>query len=442
MASACWSRRSEPFVRALGCGRGRLAAFAETADGAPFPAERISAATGAVALVVHAARETGHTEYTARPARFFEPESVASGYPRRRSSMVTVEEGARRTEMSITDWFRAPLWLAGLAGTSKSFRQNPLIGNPRLNERGLHLARVDLARRMAERRRSVLGRALAPELRQRYDEDGFILLENYLPDAAYEALIAQVRSTPLPAHEMRQGQTVTRMIPLGPGALRRLTEARRVVRDRQIADMMRYTAAANGPPVWSIQTVFADPDDATPDPQSDLHADTFHSTAKAWFFLQDVGEDDGPFAYVPGSHRPTPERLAWEYETSLTARDDPRLHHSLGSFRVRPHELEAMGLGPARRVTVKANTLVVADTFGFHARTPSVRRTRRMELHGYLRLAPFSPFAFPALRSLPGIAERQLDIYVAQMEFERRVLGRPTVWMPVGSLTADAPAVR
>lgn len=335
-----------------------------------------------------------------------------------------------------------PLWLAGVAGTAKSFRQNPVIGNRWLNEHGLHRGRVDLARRMADRRRAVLGRALSPDLRRRYDEDGFVLIENHLPADVFEALVARIRSTALPAHEMRQGRAVTRIMSLGPSVRARLPEVRRVVEDPTTAALMRYAAAANGPPVWAIQTVIAEPGGYDPDPQTDLHSDTFHATAKAWLFLQDVGEDDGPFAYVPGSHRATPERLAWEYEQSLTARDDPRLHHTLGSFRVRPEELAAMGLGPARPVTVKANTLVVADTFGFHARTPARRSATRVEIHGYLRMPPFSPFALPTLRSLPGIAERQLDLYLGVMALERRIFGRPTVWMPVGSLTADAPAVR
>lgn len=335
-----------------------------------------------------------------------------------------------------------PMWLAGVAGTAKSFRANPVIGNPRLNEWGLHRGRVDLARRMAERRRAVLGRALSPDLRRRYDEDGFVLLENHLPSDVFEALVARVRSTPLPAWEMRQGRATTRMISLGPSVRRLLPEVRRVVEDPTVAALMRYVAAAAGPPVWSIQTVLVDPDAGDADPQTELHADTFHSTAKAWLFLQDVGEDDGPFAYVPGSHRPTPERIAWEYEQSLTARDDPRPHHGFGSFRVGPEDLAAMGLGPARPVTVKANTLVVADTFGFHARTPARNRAPRVEIHGYLRLSPFSPYAVPSLRSLPGIAERQLDLYLAVMDFERRAFGRPAVWTQVGAITADAPPGR
>jgi hypothetical protein len=239
---------------------------------------------------------------------------------------------------------------------------------------------------------------------------------------------------------MRQGRAVTRMIPLGPAVLPRLPEARRVIEDPELAGAIRYAASTGGAPVWFLQTVIAAPDAGGVDPQTEVHADTFHPTAKMWFFLQDVGDDDGPFMYVPGSHRLTPGRLDWEYRTSLTARDDKRTHHAHGSFRVRPDELAAMGFPPPRRMTVKANTVVIADTFGFHARTPSPRPTLRMELHAYLRQAPFWPLATAGLRSLPGIAARQLDLYLAYGDALHRAGLGGQVWKPVGSVTADSPA--
>ena len=48
---------------------------------------------------------------------------------------------------------------------------------------------------------------------------------------------------------------------------------------------------------------------AKPDPQTDLHIDTFHPTVKAFYFLTDVADDEGPFVYVPGSHRLTDARF-------------------------------------------------------------------------------------------------------------------------------------
>src|ERR1700694_3362140 len=107
-----------------------------------------------------------------------------------------------------------PLWTAQLLTGTKSFERNRVIGNRRLNQHGLHVARVALAHRVAAMRRNRL--------------------------------------------------------------------------------------ALPGPP----------------DPQTALHADTFHPTVKAWLFLTDVAADAGPFTYVPGSHRLTPERLPLEMRSS------------------------------------------------------------------------------------------------------------------------------
>ena len=82
-----------------------------------------------------------------------------------------------------------------------------------------------------------------------------------------------------------------------------------------------------------------------------------HTTSKAWFFLHDVGPDDGPFFYVPGSHRRTPERLDWENKQSLTAASHPLLYHARGSFRVSEEELAELNLGKPELLVVKANTL-------------------------------------------------------------------------------------
>src|SRR5437660_1585394 len=83
---------------------------------------------------------------------------------------------------------------------------------------------------------------------------------------------------------------------------------------------------------------------ARPEPQTALHADTFHPTVKAWLFLTDVAADAGPFTYVPGSHRLTPQRLAWERRMSLSARQSPNADTREGSFRIDPDELSAFGL--------------------------------------------------------------------------------------------------
>lgn len=60
---------------------------------------------------------------------------------------------------------------------------------------------------------------------------------------------------------------------------------------------LRFVAGVGGEPIFSIQAIFSKAN-TNNDPQMIVHSDTFHSNAKAWFFLEHVGEDDGPLAYV------------------------------------------------------------------------------------------------------------------------------------------------
>lgn len=330
---------------------------------------------------------------------------------------------------------RAMSWVMGVAGKQKSFRANPILANTRLNEWGLHRRRVAMAERMARFRRSWMASALSAEDRAAYARDGFLVKPDYLPEATLTALRDEVFGAPLPAREMRQGQTVTRMAALSGAPV-----ARGVSLNRDLRNMMSYVGGRGGEPVFCIQTVIADPARSETDPQTEMHADTFHSTSKCWLFLTDVGEDDGPFVFVPGSHRLTPERLDWEYRQSLTAAADARPHHSFGSFRVRPDELEALGYGPPRRMAVPANTLIVADTYGFHHRAPSDRPTLRVELYGYLRRNPFVPWNGLDAMALPGIRGRQIDLFFRQLDAERRFFGKTGIWHDVGRVTADSAA--
>jgi hypothetical protein len=245
-----------------------------------------------------------------------------------------------------------------------------------------------------------------------------------------------VFASPLPAREMRQGPAVNRMIGLAPAAL---APVRALAGRRDIRALMGYAAGRAGAPALSIQSVIVDAAHAGSDPQGDLHADTFHPTAKLWLFLDDVSDDDGPFVYVPGSHRLTPERLQWEYTQSLTARDDPRLHHALGSFRIDPAELPGLGYRQPRRFVVAANTLVIADTFGFHQRASSRRPAARVAIYGYLRRNPFVPWNGLHLAALPGLGPYQVDLFLAALDLRRRLLGRESVWTDVGRVRADAP---
>lgn len=344
------------------------------------------------------------------------------------------------SESNSGQWWRYPGWALGVLGSDKSFRNNPLLGNPKWNERGLHRNRVKLAAKMAEQRRKWLASSVAPEEREAFDRDGYVIRENALPQDVFQRLVDQLHTVELPAREMRQGQTVTRMIPMEAVALAKVPDLASFSQNRSFASLVRYVGGIAGDPVCFIQTVIAEPALKKADPQTALHADTFHSTAKAWLFLQDVGPDDGPFVFVPGSHRLTPERLDWEYRQSLTAHEDGRSHHAAGSFRITPDELRTLGDFTPRKVIVPANTLVVADTYAFHSRATSPKHTIRAELHAYHRGNPFTPLPFSPTSLVPGIRNRRLELYLAWEDWRAGRSGKKPTWQNVGQSTVFAEA--
>ena len=66
-----------------------------------------------------------------------------------------------------------------------------------------------------------------------------------------------------------------------------------------------------------------------------------------------------------------------------------------------------LGLPAPTRFAVPANTLVAADTYGFHARGDSDKPTKRVEIWAYSRRAPFLPWAGGGLMSWKPIADRR-----------------------------------
>jgi len=324
------------------------------------------------------------------------------------------------------------LQAAALATGAKSFRDNPVIGSAKLNRNGLHVSRIRLAHHLAQWRRRRLESALDPSDVAAFQRDGFILKQNFLPEGVFGALQESVLAHRAPARETIQGDTITRRIALDPAALARLPEARWLLRDSRWLGLIRYVASSALEPLVYVQTIFSHVRDAPPDPQTDLHADTFHSTVKAWLFLTDVAEDEGPFVYVPGSHIPTQRRLTWERKISIGAAAGSDVLSARGSPRISAEALERLGYGRPRAFAVPANTLIVADTVGFHARGPSVRPSTRIEIWAYGRRNPFLPWVGFDPAAAPFVRGRAVPIFWWAMDAAERLSLKGNQWRPVG----------
>ncbi|MBA3667020.1 MAG: phytanoyl-CoA dioxygenase family protein [Sphingomonas sp.] len=338
----------------------------------------------------------------------------------------------------LPGWWKAPWWILQLATGAKSFVDNPFLGSPALNRRGLHLARMKLAHRLAWWRRSRLAGAVDPRDRAAFDQNGFVAIPDFLPAAEFNALKAALFSSKFEAREQQQGSTVTRRVAINPRLVRDVPQLGGLLRSRRWKGLMRYVASTGGEPLYYLQTIITSPD-GPPDPQFNLHSDSFQPALKAWLFLTEVDDRASPLLYVAGSHRLTPARTAWEKRKSMVVQTiDDRLSQR-GSFRISRDELSGLGLPEPTRFAVAANTLVVADTFGFHARGQSNIPAVRVEIWAYRRRTPFLPWSGGDPLSLPGLALRRIDWLYAITDWLDRGGWRQQHWRAVGRIPLGRP---
>lgn len=308
-----------------------------------------------------------------------------------------------------TRWWRAPLWLFALLTGAKSFVDNPILGSRRLNSAGLHVWRLKAAHAMASWRRARLAGLLPTDLKSRFDRDGFVAVPNFLPSEAFRRMRQEILDLDLECRCQQQGDTITTRIAIGPRVRRRVSELSELLDGSRWRGLLAYVASTRSAPLYYFQAVAGGVAEGPPDPQLELHSDTFQPSMKAWLFLTDVPQDGRPLTYVAGSHRLSDKRIAWEKRKSIAIKESGDRLSQRGSFRIAAEELTDLDLPQPTHFSVPANTLVVVDTCGFHARASSDQPTVRVEIWAYCRRSPFLPWTGLDLRSWRPIAMRQTE---------------------------------
>ncbi len=333
----------------------------------------------------------------------------------------------------MRNWWHLPWWLISPLTGAKSFVDNPVLGSVRLNKLGLHTGRVRAAHTLASARRRKLGRHLPAPLRQQFDKNGFIVVRDFLDHADFAVLREQLLGLDTMSRSQQQGDTVTTRVPVGPELLAANPRLEQLLRSPLWQSALHYVASFRSRPLYYLQAIRTGVAAGDPDPQQDLHSDTFHPSMKAWLFLSDVGEEDAPLTYVAGSHRLTPARMAWERAKSITVLASGDRLSQRGSSRIAADELAALGLPAPTRFTVPANTLVIIDTCGFHARGRSARPTVRTELWAYCRRSPFLPWTGWNLLSASPIADRRGEWLAKALDRLDRLGWAKQYWKPNGT---------
>jgi hypothetical protein len=95
------------------------------------------------------------------------------------------------------------------------------------------------------------------------------------------------------------------------------------------------------------------------------HVDAFSKEFKAFIYLDDVDEGNGPFSYIPRTHRDRVRLM----RKIISGRGD----HAPTGFP--PEELGALA-DTEQRICGPAGTMILADVRGLHRGTPQVERSR------------------------------------------------------------------
>lgn len=296
--------------------------------------------------------------------------------------------------MRLTDIAKYPFWTFELFTTAKSFSANPIIGSRVLNRLGLHVARIRLAHLMTTWRRLFMRWMLPADLRRQFDVQGYVAIENFLPAEEFAKLREEVLSFDGDLRRMVQGDTYTFQGLLDDETVSRMPVCQKLFDEKRFRRIMMYGGGTCKLPMLFAHCVVNGIVSGQGDPQKDFHSDTFHPTMKAWLFLDDVDETIGPFNYVPGSQRATSKRLTWDYENSVAGRELDNVYAKRGSLRISPDDLKARGFADPVAMKVPANTLVMADTHGFHRRGDAAAGSSRLAIYAYSRSNPFHPLAW------------------------------------------------
>ncbi|OLO03644.1 phytanoyl-CoA dioxygenase family protein [Salinicola socius] len=330
----------------------------------------------------------------------------------------------------MKSWTRYPIWFGELFTGAKSFAANPLLGSERLNRYGLHAARVWSAYWMSRLRMAMLSGGVPKTDREQFQRYGYVLKENYLSEETFQALLTEVRQYSGEIRECCQGDTNTHRILLAPEVVEQLPTLRSVLDEASLKRLFRYCAGHARLPICHIENVHNGSlqSEKDRDPQKNLHVDTFQPTMKFWLYLEDVTDENGPFVFVPGSNHPHRERLKWEYQMSQRAKSHADRYTARGSFRVSAEEAPRLGVSGPKAFQVKGNTLLIANTFGVHARGNAEPGSSRLALWGMSRTNPFLPLPGLGFDYFNRLQYRVLQRMRAQEDRKAAAKGGQSSW--------------
>ncbi len=265
------------------------------------------------------------------------------------------------------------------------FSNKKLIKNNFINRLGTQPFRIWLADKRYALRSKFLDESIKGHI-ETLQKDGVVVIENFLPQEVFDQLEKECKEALKKEGRSRRRQD-------GPNeysnlSIRNLGDYKTiqdVFHHKEIEKLFKAAERRNlniNQITRLLSCLTQGEDNGTIDPETNLHEDTFFNTHKAWLYITDVEMKNAPFVYVKGSndHSKT-DRLKKSYEYSL---DKNNIH----SRRISEEQLKELGLEETI-FTAKKNTLVLANTLGFHRRMRGEAGNIRIGMAFSARFNPF-----------------------------------------------------
>lgn len=269
--------------------------------------------------------------------------------------------------------------------------QDKLVKSDWLNKAGVQKLRIKAADTIFSLRSKHVDQEVKEDIDQ-YFREGILRYDQFLSTADFEALVFdcnQIIASEEPTSIREEGPNKHRIYNLRKVGFDKYPEVKKYLGHPRIAKLFsaaeRKSIDILRDAICQLQVLDQGELKDKIDPETDLHADTFFNTNKAWIYLTDVTPDNAPFVFVNRSHKfnNTPGRMEREYEYSLNYKV------TRGSRRISPEEVSSYGLEESVYSCPK-NTYVMANTLGFHKRLKGAPGQRRVALSISTRYNPFT----------------------------------------------------
>ena len=267
----------------------------------------------------------------------------------------------------------------------RSITKDKLVKSSLLNRMGMQVFRTVAAKTLYKFRPAKVDASVQSHVEE-LKREGMIVIPNFLPEDVFESVqkecMTALDQETIPNKIHDHGATkvkIARLNECPPENFRNTLQFYKsplIKNVFQAAEKKQFSPAAA---MWGAEHVVQGPADEE-DREASLHSDIFYNTHKCWLYLTDVEEKDGPLVFVRRSHKTSIAQLKRIYHHSI----DPE-HNSR---RISQEELEQLGLKEEIMASPK-NTLVIANTCGYHRRLKGQPGGQRYALHVSMRSHPF-----------------------------------------------------